>query len=74
MRKVNCLGFAAALRRAYGCVGMWSVVVALPAVQAEFRVDRADASLPYTLVMVGFGIGGIVAGRLADKYGTFRPI
>jgi len=27
-----------------GGVGMWSVVVALPAVQAEFGVARADAS------------------------------
>ena len=34
---------------------MWSVVVALPAVQAEFGVARADASLPYTLTMIGFG-------------------
>ena len=29
-----------------GGVGMWSVVVALPAVQAEFAVARGDASLP----------------------------
>ena len=57
-----------------GCVGMWSVVVVLPAVQAEFLVDRADASLPYTLVMVGFGAGGILAGRLTDRHGTFRPV
>ena len=57
-----------------GCVGMWSVVVALPAVQAEFGVDRGDASLPYTLVMMGFGVGGIVAGRLTDRYGTFQPV
>ena len=32
-----------------GSVGMWSYVVALPAVQADFGVARADASLPYTL-------------------------
>ena len=32
-----------------GGVGMWSVVVALPAVQAEFGVARGGASLPYTL-------------------------
>ena len=57
-----------------GCVGMWSVVVVLPAVQAEFLVDRADASLPYTLVMVGFGAGGVLAGRLTDRHGTFRPV
>jgi hypothetical protein len=27
-----------------GGVGMWSVVVALPAIQADFGVDRADAT------------------------------
>jgi len=32
-----------------GGVGMWSVVVALPAVQAEFGVARGGASLPFTL-------------------------
>ena len=57
-----------------GGVGMWSVVVALPAVQAEFGVARADASLPYTLTMIGFGIGGIVLGRLSDRFGILPPI
>ena len=52
-----------------GGVGMWSVVVALPAVQAEFAVDRGDASLPYTLTMLGFGLSGIAMGRLADRFG-----
>jgi len=57
-----------------GGVGMWSVVVALPAIQAEFGVDRADASLPYTFVMLGFGAGGIVMGRLADRFGIATPL
>jgi MFS family permease len=57
-----------------GGVGMWSVVVALPAIQAEFGVDRAAASVPYTFVMLGFGIGGIVNGRLADRYGIVVPL
>ena len=39
-----------------GGVGMWSVIVVLPAVQAEFGVDRATATLPYTLTMIGYGI------------------
>ncbi|TIM17218.1 MAG: MFS transporter, partial [Mesorhizobium sp.] len=30
-----------------GGVGMWAVVVVLPAMQAEFGVDRAAASMPY---------------------------
>src|SRR5262245_20602854 len=57
-----------------GGVGMWSVVVALPAVQAEFGVARADASLPYTLTMIGFGIGGIVLGKLSDRFGIVPPV
>ncbi|MEX0958878.1 MAG: MFS transporter [Burkholderiales bacterium] len=57
-----------------GGVGMWSVVVALPAVQAEFGVARADASLPYTMTMIGFGIGGILMGRLTDRVGIMLPV
>jgi MFS family permease len=57
-----------------GGVGMWSVVVALPAVQADFGVDRASASLPYTLTMIGFGLGGILMGRLTDRYGVALPL
>jgi MFS family permease len=57
-----------------GSVGMWSFVVLLPAVQADFGVVRGEASLPYTLTMIGFGVGGIVMGRLADKHGVIRPL
>jgi MFS family permease len=57
-----------------GGVGMWSVVVALPAVQADFGVGRGSASFPYTLTMVGFGLGGIMMGRLSDRYGVTRPL
>jgi MFS family permease len=57
-----------------GGVGMWSVVVALPAVQTEFGVLRADASLPFTLAMLGFATGGIAMGRLADRYGVIVPL
>ncbi|MGI8894876.1 MAG: MFS transporter, partial [Casimicrobiaceae bacterium] len=57
-----------------GGVGMWSVVVALPAVQGEFGVARADASLPYTLTMIGFGVSGILLGRLSDRFGIMVPV
>jgi len=57
-----------------GGVGMWSVVVALPAVQTEFAVARADASLPYTLTMVSFGLAGIAMGRLSDRFGVMTPV
>ena len=57
-----------------GSVGMWSVVVALPSVQAEFGVARADASLPYTLAMLGFGAGAVSIGRLVDRFGIVLPV
>lgn len=57
-----------------GCVGMWSLVVALPAVQADFNAPRAEATLPYTLAIIGFMIGGIVVGRAADRFGILPPL
>ncbi len=57
-----------------GGVGMWSVVVVLPAVQAEFGATRAEASLPYTLLMIGFAVGGILMGRISDRFGVLVPI
>jgi MFS family permease len=57
-----------------GASGMYIVTVALPLVQAEFSVNRSDASLPYTLTMIGFGLGGIVMGRLADRFGVVVPV
>ncbi len=52
-----------------GNVGMWSVVVIMPAVQAEFDVSRADVSLPYTLTMLGFALGNLLIGRAVDRFG-----
>ncbi len=52
-----------------GGSGMWCVVVALPAVQAEFGVDRSSASLPYTFLMLGIAGGGMILGRLSDRFG-----
>jgi MFS family permease len=57
-----------------GGVGLWSVVVILPAVQAEFGVARGSASLPYTATMLGFALGGILMGRLADRFGIVGPL
>ena len=62
------------LLSAIGGVGMWSVVVALPAVQAEFGSARGAASLPFTLTMIGFGLGGVVMGKLADRKGIVLPL
>jgi MFS family permease len=57
-----------------GTVGMWSYVVTLPAVQSEFALARADATLPYTLAMVGFASGSILMGWLSDRFGVLAPV
>src|SRR5690606_20883877 len=51
-----------------GGVGMWAVGVVLPVVQAEFGVDRADASLPYTATFVGFAVGNVRDVRAILRY------
>jgi MFS family permease len=58
----------------FGASGMWSVVVVLPSVQADFGVARADASLPYTVTMLCFALGGVIMGRLSDRYGIVLPL
>jgi MFS family permease len=57
-----------------GSAAMYVVSVVLPAVQADFGVSRSDASLPYAMMMVGFGVGGVLMGRLADRFGVMVPI
>src|SRR3546814_286819 len=57
-----------------GGAGMYAATVVLPDIQTAFGVDRAAASLPYTLAMIGFGLGGILMGRLSDRFGVFIPI
>jgi MFS family permease len=63
----------AVLLGAIGSVGMWSIPVVLPAVQAGFGVARATASIPYTLSMIGFACGGVAMGRLSDRFGLLLP-
>jgi MFS family permease len=50
-------------------VGIWSVVVVLPEVQAEFGVGRGAASIAYTATMLGFAAGNLIVGRLVDRIG-----
>jgi MFS family permease len=64
----------AVLLMVLGAAGMYVVPVALPAVQAEFSVARGDASMPYAFLMIGFGLGGLVMGRLADRFGVMVPL
>jgi len=55
---------------AIGNVGIWAVVIVIPSLQAEFAIDRAYASLPYTATMLGFALGNLLIGRIVDRFGV----
>ncbi|WP_420340460.1 MFS transporter [Roseibium sp.] len=57
-----------------GGAGMWAVVIIMPAVQVDFGIDRAGSALPYTLTMIGFGLGNYLLGRVVDRYGIVLPV
>ena len=57
-----------------GGSGMYSITVVLPQMQQDFGIARGDASLPYTLTMIGFGVGGVLMGRLADRFGVMAVV
>jgi MFS family permease len=57
-----------------GNSSMYTVSVVLPAVQAEFGISRANASLPYTAMMVCLGLGGLWTGQWADRWGIARVL
>ncbi len=65
---------ASLLLMTIGGSGMYAVTVVLPRIQQEFGVARADASLPYTLTLIGFGFGGVLMGKLADRFGVIAPV
>jgi MFS family permease len=53
---------------------MYVCMVSMPTYQAEFGIDRTAASLPFTFLMLGFGVGGILIGRLVDRFGIVTPL
>jgi len=57
-----------------GGSAMYATIVVLKPIAAEFQVSRGTAAIPYTLFMVGFGLGGIGMGRVADRFGIMPPI
>ena len=56
-----------------GGAAMYAVIVVLKPVSFEFDVGRGVASLPYMMFMVTGGVGGVVMGRLADRFGVMMP-
>lgn len=56
-----------------GGSAMYAAVIVLAPASQEFETGRGAASLPYAFFMLGFGIGGVVMGRLADRFGIIVP-
>src|SRR5258708_3777889 len=54
--------------------GMWAVIVVLPPAQLDFGVDRASASLPYTVMMCSLAFSTIALGRMTDRFGIVLPL
>ncbi|MEH6404728.1 MAG: MFS transporter [Sneathiella sp.] len=57
-----------------GSAGMWSIIVIIPKIQAEYGIDRAEASLPFTTIMIGFGAGNFLVGKIVDRHGIALPL
>ena len=65
---------AAMLLTTVGCAGMYICMVSVTSYQTDFGVTRGQASLPFTMVMLGFGVGGILIGRFIDRFGIVKPL
>ncbi|MBE7637731.1 MFS transporter [Sneathiella sp. P13V-1] len=57
-----------------GSVGMWSIIVVLPGLEKEFQADRSEVSLPFTTIMIGFGLGNLLIGKAVDRFGLSMPM
>ena len=57
-----------------GAAGMYCAIVVLKPVLQEFDVSRSVASIPYMSTMIGFGLGGILMGRISDRIGVMPPV
>ncbi len=49
--------------------GMYASVLVLEPVTREFQVGHGVGALPYTMYMIGFGLGNVVLGRIMDRIG-----
>ena len=65
---------AALLLVTVGGAAMYAVIVALKPASFEFDVSRGLASVPYMMLMLTGGVGGVFMGRLADRFGVLVPV
>ena len=65
--------FASLLLMAVAGSAMYAAILVLEPAAAEFDTGRGAGSMPYALFMVGFAVGGVMMGRLADRFGIVAP-
>ena len=51
-------------------IGMSTFSLFLPPIQTEFGWSRAMATVPYMVAMIGWAVGAVLFGKLADDYGV----
>jgi MFS family permease len=56
-----------------GCSAMYAGVMVLEPLSLEFDTGRGNSSLIYGSFMIGFALGGVFMGRLADRMGIMIP-
>ena len=56
-----------------GCSAMYAGVMVLEPLALELETGRGNSSLIYGSFMIGFALGGVFMGRLADRLGIMIP-
>ena len=56
-----------------GCSAMYAGVMVLEPLALELGTGRGNSSLIYGSFMIGFALGGVFMGRLADRLGIMVP-
>ena len=56
-----------------GCSAMYAGVMVLEPLALELGTGRGNSSLIYGAFMIGFALGGVFMGRLADRMGIMIP-
>ena len=56
-----------------GCSAMYAGVMVLEPLALELDTGRGNSSLIYGTFMIGFSLGGVFMGRLADRMGIMIP-
>ena len=65
--------FASLALMAVAASAMYAAVLVLEPATAEFDTGRGAGSMPYTLFMLGFAVGGVMMGRISDRFGIVAP-